>query len=202
MSRSLHTHAASCSDADLKHRREQIRRGLTRASTAAVIILLIVIGLSVAAMFQALRAERNAQEASQAKDRAEEQLWQAQLARAKAERLSGVAGRKAESLAAVASAAAIRPSLELRDEAIAAFALTDVTEEGSWQPSRAAGEQPVFAPDLDRYALGGAPGEISIFSMRTGERILRLQGLRARQQFRTASFSPRILATARSPSGA
>src|SRR5438477_2802882 len=108
------------SDAELKRQRENIRRRLTRANTAAVLVLLIVIGLAVAAIFQALRAERNAEQAGQATRRAEEQLWQSQLARARAQRLSGLAGRKGESLSAVSSAAAIRPSLELRDEAIAA----------------------------------------------------------------------------------
>ncbi len=169
--------AARVSDADLKRQRERIRRRLTRANTAAVIVLLIVIGLSVAAICQALRAERNAREAGDATRRAEGELWQAQLAQARAQRLTGVAGRKARSLSAVASAAAIRPSVELRDEAIAALALTDVTEEGWWEPARIyTGEQPAFAPDLDLYALGRGGGEISLFRMATREKVLQVQG--------------------------
>src|SRR2546427_2406307 len=72
----------SFSDADLKRRREQIRRGLTRANTAAAGILVIVIGLSLAALFQALRAERNASAAEEASARARDELWQGQIARA------------------------------------------------------------------------------------------------------------------------
>src|SRR5262245_17917184 len=72
-------------DADLARRRAQIRRGLRRANTAGVLILLIVIGLSAAALFQALRAERNARTAETASTRAQNELWRAQLARARAE---------------------------------------------------------------------------------------------------------------------
>jgi len=42
--------AESFSTADLEQRRLEIRRGLKRANTAAVVILLVVLGLSLAAM--------------------------------------------------------------------------------------------------------------------------------------------------------
>src|SRR5678809_911612 len=91
----------------------------------------IVIGLSLAALIQALRADRNAQAATEASARGQQELWKAQLAQATAQRSSGQARRKAQGLEAIMSAAAIRPSVELRNEAIAILALTDVTESGT-----------------------------------------------------------------------
>jgi len=123
------------------------------------------------------RAEASASNARHASGQAQEQLWQARLAQAHAQRLTGVGGRKQASLAAVKSATAIRPSPELRDEAIAVLALTDVTEEGSWQTGRTNDyQQPVFAPDLDRYALSRRRGDISVFRLTTGEKLAGFQG--------------------------
>jgi hypothetical protein len=140
----------SLSDSDLDLRRQQIRQGLKWANTAGAVILLIVIGLSVAALAQALRAERNARTATQASTRAREELWKAQLAQARAQRLSGAAGRKGAALTAITSAASIRPNRELRNEAVAALALTDVSETGIWHPAHVFGREFLaFSKDLD-----------------------------------------------------
>src|SRR5438552_12448794 len=74
--------AESFSDADLELRRQQIRRGLRRANTAGAVVLAIVIGLSLAALVQALRAERNARAAKEASARGEQELWRAHFAQA------------------------------------------------------------------------------------------------------------------------
>ncbi len=139
----------------------------------AVALLAGVTGI----VWQWRRAEASANEARRASAIAREQLWKAQLAQAHAQRLTGVAGRKEASFAAVQSATAIRPSMELRDEAIAALALTDVAEQGSWQSAPINDfEQPVFSPDLDRYALGRRRGDVSVFRMDTGARVAQFQG--------------------------
>src|SRR5437870_1141566 len=177
VSNSAGVERGSFSDADLKRRREQIRRGLTRANSAAVVILLIALGLSLAAIIQGLRAQRSAGEAEKASAQARSELWKAQLARAGAERLSGVAGRKTESLAAVTSAAAIRPSPELRDEAIAALALTDVTESGPFQPAAiSTGQEWAFAPDFDCYARSDGRAAATVVRTGTGEVLRRFEG--------------------------
>src|SRR5437660_12929690 len=105
MDKPVQTRVDAFTDADLKRRREQIRRGLTRSNTAAAVILLIALGLCWAAILEAFRASNNARIAEAASARASDQLSKAQLARARAERLSKVAGRRAESLAAASSAA-------------------------------------------------------------------------------------------------
>lgn len=170
-------------DSDLARRRAQIRRGLRRANTAGAFILLIVIALSGAALFQALRAERNAGVAETASIRAQEELWQAQLARARAERLSGIAGRKDASLEAAASAARVQTSLDLRTEAIAALALTDVMD---GVPHNYGGLGLAFAPDLERAAWPAASGNVTVFRTSTEAPLMQFQGptnLNAELQF-------------------
>lgn len=61
--------------------------------------------------------------------RAEEELWKSYLAQARAGRFSGQNGRRFDSLDALAAAAKLRRSLELRREAIACLALSDLKEE-------------------------------------------------------------------------
>jgi signal transduction histidine kinase len=171
--------AGSFSDGDLELRRQQIRKGLRKANTAGAVILIIVIGLSLAALAQALRAERNAHTAERATSRAQEELWKAQLAQARALRLSGVAGRKSAAMEAITSAAAIRRNGDLRNEAIAALALTDVSESGTWHPARVFGREALaFSRDLNMYALGNPEGVVTLFRMDTGAKIAQFQGPR------------------------
>src|SRR5947209_11045564 len=181
--------SGSFGDADLEARRQRIRRGLRRANTAGAVILVIVIGLSLAALIQALRAERNARQTREASAKGEQQLWQARLAQAGAQRLSGLAGRKKEGLAAIASAAAIKPSLELRNEAIATLALTDVSDAGIWRPARVhAGELLAFSPNLDQYAVGNGARKITLHRTGTGETITSFAGPAAMTD--DVTFSP------------
>jgi WD40 repeat protein len=152
------------------------RRRPLVSTLGLLVALLLVVGF-VGALVTTARIKREADRALRAEQDATEKLWRSYLAQARAQRLSGLAGRKEESLTAVNSAAAIRPSLELRDEAIGALALVDVTAEVAWRPARIyTPETPAFAPDLDRYALGQPSGEIAIYRMTTGEKLAQLRG--------------------------
>lgn len=62
-----------------------------------------------------------------------QKLWQSYLSQARANRWSGRAGRRFESLSVLAKAAEIRPSLELRNEAIACMALADLRVAHAWK---------------------------------------------------------------------
>ena len=55
------------SDHELQQQRERIRQGLLRVNLAAAVILVVVIGLAVAAIIQSSRAQRHAKEARQAR---------------------------------------------------------------------------------------------------------------------------------------
>lgn len=153
------------SAADLQKQREAILRGLRRANTAALATLTVVVGLAVASIYAAFRAEQNAQRANEAsaraeqqRVRAEEELWKSCLAQARALRLSGAMGRKADILEAVAAGARIRPSQALRNEAIAALALTDLRDSGRFQTIPTGSGFAIFDPDLEHYAFGDSRG--------------------------------------------
>src|SRR5437867_4789249 len=82
-------------------------------------ILLVVVGLALAAILQANRATR-------AESDAREKLWRSYLDQARSTRAGAQAGHRFEGLEALAKAAAMHPSPELRDEAIACLALADL----------------------------------------------------------------------------
>jgi signal transduction histidine kinase len=112
-------------DQQLRQRRDDIRRSLARVNTAGIAVVLVTIALAVAAAVAAMRAGRQTQLAREANERGRQELWKSYLAQAHAGRLSRVVGSKASGLEAIAAAAAIRPSLELRNEAIAHLAMLD-----------------------------------------------------------------------------
>src|SRR5262249_15385095 len=72
------------------------------------------------------RADEEATRAKRAEQETREQLGRSYLAQARATRWSGRTGRRFECLDVLKQAAAIGPSLELRNEAIARLGLTDV----------------------------------------------------------------------------
>lgn len=108
-----------------------------RVNLAAAVILVVVVGLAVAAIIQASRAQRHAKEARQATIRVEEQriaaeasgqqareeLWQSYLEQTRAARVAGLAGSRFDGLKSLAAAAKIRVYSELRSEAIKCLSL-------------------------------------------------------------------------------
>jgi hypothetical protein len=157
--RHLHDEPVVACPPSLSYRlRKTVRRHKTAAATVAAIALALVLGL-IGTAWQAIRAtiaERdrtmqrdraiekegealaNLQRAQKAEQSYKESLWQSYLDQAQARRFSGQMGRRFESLAAIQKAAAIRPSLELRNEAIACMALLDlrVAKEMGWLSGR------------------------------------------------------------------
>src|SRR5215470_16735121 len=137
------------SDGELQTQRESIRRGLLRANAAAVLILLLVIGLALAAVLEAARAVRERSRAIAAEADAREKLRDSYLAQARALRQSGMAGRRLDSLDAIAKAKEISPpgvpgqqaTLELRLTTLkSGLPATNVTVEAS-------GERYAFADE-------------------------------------------------------
>lgn len=113
-------------DLDLQRQREAIRRSLLRANAYAIAILALVIGLAVAALVQAGRVDRERNRATAAEQDAREKLWESYLGQARGRRASVQAGRRFESLEILQKAAVMRPSLDLRNEAIACLTLADL----------------------------------------------------------------------------
>jgi WD40 repeat protein len=128
--------------------------------------LAIASGLALAALLTiALSAPIVALRIGAAETKARLELWSSRLAQARAERVSSVRGGRAASLEAIATAAQMRPSLELRNEAIAALALTDI---GSSLPLREGVgrfERAILDSDFTRYALFQETGGVKIHAV-------------------------------------
>lgn len=90
---------------------------LAAVSALAGVLVIAVVTITTAAVIRLEHANKDGQE----------KLWQSYLAQARANRWSGRPGRRFETLDAIHKAAAIRPSIELRNEAIAAMGLVDVS---------------------------------------------------------------------------
>jgi eukaryotic-like serine/threonine-protein kinase len=131
---------------------------------------------------------REARRAQQAERQALNELWHSSLDQARAERRSNQAGQRFASLAAIRRAAAIRPSLELRDEAIAALALPDVRLIHTW-PCTGGFTALAYSDTLDRFAIKRENGEISVCFASNGQEFARLPAVGHTPHW-IAGFSP------------
>ncbi|HXI51708.1 MAG TPA: serine/threonine-protein kinase, partial [Candidatus Saccharimonadales bacterium] len=133
-------------------------------------------------------------QAEQSREQTEALLWNSYLAQARANRWSGRPGRRFESLETLARAAAIRPSLELRNEAIACLALADlrVTKEWKGFPPPATnfpGTSYVALDEpLERYARCELNGAVTIRRVADDAELLALPIVTAGAGY--ARFSP------------
>lgn len=145
-------------------RREFVRRSVLRANRAVGVILAVVVLMGVVLVFLILRTRQNQNRAEFAEEAATERLWRASLAQAHAENLSTQMGRREAALEAVRTAAALRPSLDLRNEAIAALAQRDLVVEKNWRsPDNPYGY--AFHPDLKYYVVCYDPKVLSLYRM-------------------------------------
>jgi signal transduction histidine kinase len=174
-------------DLDLKTRRAQIRRRLVLANTAAIAILILVIGLSLGAVLQAMRAEHNAGEAARELARARQAEAHALLEQSEVRRRAGEAGQRLGSLAAVADAARLGTSAELRDEAIAALALPDLQFVPVWTNDSSCSFLQ-FSPSLGRLAVDESGGAIKLLNVQNTREQTVLHSIGS--QVRRVWFSP------------
>ncbi|HZR20420.1 MAG TPA: serine/threonine-protein kinase [Verrucomicrobiae bacterium] len=147
---------------------------LASLSAAVLALLFLVLWVSLASAF---RIERARQAAVTAEHTAVSRLWDSYLEQARARRWSGRSGRRVESLRAITNAVAIHPSVELRNEAIAALALPDLYPIAG--PPGARKKTDRIAVDLcnNRYLLAEADGSISIRRLSDGGELGRLPKL-------------------------
>ncbi len=101
------------------------RRKPALALLGAALVVSIISGIGGVA-WQVRRANAAAHTSRAAAADAREQLRTSELARARLARVTPASGRREASLRAVRAAAAIRPGLDARDEAISALAVPDV----------------------------------------------------------------------------
>src|SRR5581483_6084591 len=94
----------------------------------------------------------------------------------RASRWSGQQGRRFHSLEALAKAAAIRPSLELRNEAIACLTLADLQPGQSWDGNIPGTTGLALDDAMEQYARGDGNGNISLRRIRNDSEIMTLPG--------------------------
>ncbi|MSU58844.1 MAG: hypothetical protein EXS35_11880 [Pedosphaera sp.] len=160
-------------DPDLKGRREDIHQSVFRAARGLAIIMAAVLALAAAAVILGARAVRQEQRAEAAELAVREQLCNSYLAQARATRLTGRMGRRTDALVAISNAVAIRPSLELRNEALASFALLDVADRGVSLPPT----EPSIADfdrALTRYAFADKDRKIHVRSLANQQELFTL----------------------------
>jgi serine/threonine protein kinase/WD40 repeat protein len=148
------------------------RRNPTVAFLSGLVVLLLMLmgaGLLVGSL---LNQERKAALHAKEDARAAEQL-----AKARASRWSGQVGQRFKSLEALTEAARLRPSLELRNDAIACLTLADLrlAKElpGGFPPGTT---QVAFDASFERYARGDEKGNLSIRQVVDDREIIALPG--------------------------
>jgi len=126
-------------------------------ATAAVLLLLVVIGSPIALV----RIDTARKMAQAAERQTEQQLYMALLEQARAAVLTGEAGHRVRALDAVRRAGAISNSAALRGVAIAALALPDLRLEREW-PTTPDTTLAALDPAFERIALCHDDGPVEI----------------------------------------
>jgi serine/threonine protein kinase/WD40 repeat protein len=141
---------------------KMVRRHRFGFMAAAVITVALAIGLC-ATTLALVRIKRDDLQIRQAKDDATEKLRTSYLAEARAGRTSGRTGQRFSSLDAVRKAAAIRPDLAARDEAIACLAVPDlrVLKQATLK-GRTPDRNVCYDFNLERYVTGEKDGSIAV----------------------------------------
>lgn len=153
----------------------------TRAGVIGALLLVVITAAYLFAESQRRIARKNLSLAEQQSERAEraeqdatEKLRNALLAQARAGRHSGRAGQRVESFEAVRQASAIRPGLDLRNEAIACLALADLRPLPTPDNSRGQRLYSAFDEALERFVRVDASGAVSVCRADDGAELMRL----------------------------
>jgi serine/threonine protein kinase/WD40 repeat protein len=164
----------------------QRNRGVL-VSASIVLTALLVAVVTLARSNARIRHERNQKDdalrergmaleaARGSEERAREQLFVSLQSQAQARRNSRQKGQRLESLAALTEAASIHPSPEVRDNAMAAMALTDVEHGPVWRGWNADFKAVAFDSSYRHYAGLGPDNIISIRSIPENRELKRLK---------------------------
>jgi serine/threonine protein kinase/WD40 repeat protein/tetratricopeptide (TPR) repeat protein len=177
--------------------------------SGAVAALLVVLGVGFV-VTTLLRQERDKarssqQRAEQAEGEARRLLRRAEdaerevkirghLAQAQAYHWSGQVGQRFKSLDELAAAARLRPSLELRNEAIACLALTDLRRAESWNGFPSGTSALAFDARLEQYARSDERGNLSVRRVADDQELALLTGPGHHAYFLRFSPDGRLLA--------
>lgn len=175
----------------LQRRRRDIRRGLTRSHTAVAVALGFVGLIALVALWrqdEARQAQRNSEDNAAKAQAASARLWDLCRRTARQERLSRAAGQRTESLEFIREAAGLRPSRELRDEALSALLLPDLGTNVFWQVEEGFDVALTYDRDLQHGIIHNTRGRALVRRTSDGTALLDTPGLDAYTTF--GEFSP------------
>ena len=144
-------------EGDLQLQRRAILRGLSLINSFTLFAVILVAALAVVAIVLGLRARDDA-----------EKLWAASVTQARATRFGGEVGWKKKALTTIGAASQVRPSVALRNEAIAGMAALDLEPSAPWQPNPSNATVFAFSPDFKRVVAAGGPGPIQLLDTVSG----------------------------------
>ena len=139
------------------------------AAAALTFAFFVLVAGGSSALWQWSRAEKEALTAK-------EQLWHAQLLEAGSYRLNGGFGQRTKDLDIVAKAAAYRPSLELRNEAIAALVLPDLGTNIWWRTEDNPVVPSAYTGNLEFFAAFIATGRVAVCQASNQQRLVQFDG--------------------------
>jgi WD40 repeat protein len=128
---------------------------------AATALTLAAAGACLWATIEARKAKENFALSERHRMKAEQALYESELNRARARRMTGVAGRRFDTLQFVRKAAAGTNRLDLRNEAIASLILPDFQAVKKW-PKAPDLELELFDSHLRRYFTNDAAGNVIV----------------------------------------
>jgi serine/threonine protein kinase/WD40 repeat protein len=143
-------------------------------AAAAVVILVLAAGVLVSTS-TALYAHRQTVRAIKAETSTREQLFVSLQSQAQARRNSRQPGQRIESLAALAEAARIRPTQDLRDNAIAAMAVPDIEQGPVWPVQNTDAKSFTYDSHFQHCARLRQDGTISIRTIPDDREVQRLE---------------------------
>jgi serine/threonine protein kinase/WD40 repeat protein len=170
--------------------RKFAKRNRAGVVTAAAVAMALVIGAAATGigLLRATRAERQGREEMQRAQKAEqaavERLRESLIAQARANRRNREPGRRFLTLDLLSRAGAIRTGADVRDEAVAAMALTDLKVATEWKQLSSI----VFDRLCRRYLTAVDGDRLELRSVSDGRTLTTIPGVRSR--FLDGRFSP------------
>ncbi len=157
------------------------RRHPAVAALSSAVVVLLAAG-AAGGWWAAARLGQQVEAVTLAERDTRERLWESRLAQARAGRASRLPGQRFRSLEALAEAARIRPSRELRNEAVACLALADVRAEREWDAELETDRLEystgvAFDPALEHHACTAADGTVSVRATEGDRLLVRFGGM-------------------------
>src|SRR5882724_4303649 len=183
---------------ELQQRRRDIDRGLRRSHYAVVAAAVVAVSFALAALWFGGEARRRAESARVAQQQAETQataareaslrLWEGSTHAARLQRSTRAVGQRTEALEIIHEAAGLKPSRELRGEALSALLLPDIGTNVVWREEAGWKIPLAYDPQLEFYIQNRDDGRAIVRRARDEEVVMDEAGLGGKTSF--CQFSP------------